>query len=91
MSWRCYRTTVIAYACWAARETAENDMRRLFVVLGLVLVLIGLAWPWLAKLPIGRLPGDIVIDRPGLKVFLPLTTMLIVSLMVSLLLWLFRR
>jgi uncharacterized protein HemY len=66
-------------------------MRRLLIILGLAIVAIGLAWPWLAKLPIGRLPGDIVIDRPGMKVFFPLTTMIIASLVISLLLWLFRR
>jgi hypothetical protein len=66
-------------------------MQRTFIVIGLVVVAIGLLWPWLSKLPIGRLPGDIVVDRPGLKVFFPITTMIIVSIVLSLLLWLFRR
>ncbi|HVF15385.1 MAG TPA: DUF2905 domain-containing protein [Steroidobacteraceae bacterium] len=66
-------------------------MRRMLIVLGLAIVAIGIAWPWLSKLPLGRLPGDFVVDRPGLKVFFPLTTMIILSIVVSLLLWLFRR
>ncbi len=66
-------------------------MQKAFVVVGLIIVAIGIAWPWLSKLPIGRLPGDVVVDRPGLKVFFPLTTMIILSIVVSLLLWLFRR
>jgi hypothetical protein len=66
-------------------------MRRALIALGLVIVAVGIAWPWLTKLPIGRLPGDIVVDRPGLKLFFPLTTMIIVSVILSLLLWLFRR
>lgn len=66
-------------------------MQRTFIVIGLIVVAIGLLWPWLSKLPIGRLPGDIVVDRPGLKVFFPITTMIIVSIVLSLLLWLFRR
>ena len=66
-------------------------MRRVLIVLGLAIVAIGIAWPWLSKLPLGRLPGDFVVDRPGLKVFFPLTTMIILSIVVSLLLWLFRR
>jgi len=66
-------------------------MQRLLIVIGLVVALIGLAWPWISKLPIGRLPGDIVVDRPGLKVFVPITTMILLSLIVSLLLWLFRK
>jgi hypothetical protein len=51
----------------------------------------GLFWKQLSRLPLFRLPGDIVIDRPGLKFFFPITTMIVVSLVVSLLLWLFRR
>ncbi len=66
-------------------------MQRLLIVLGLVLVVIGLGWPWLSKLPLGRLPGDIVIERENLKVYFPLATMILVSLAVSLLLWLIRR
>ena len=66
-------------------------MNRLLIVLGSLLVLAGLCWPWLRKLPLGRLPGDIIVDRPGVKFFFPLTTMILVSLLVSLVLWLFRR
>lgn len=66
-------------------------MQRFLVVLGLLIALAGLAWPLLRKLPLGRLPGDIVIDRPGFKFFFPLATMIVVSLVLSLLLWLFRR
>lgn len=66
-------------------------MQRPLILLGVVLVILGLAWPWLSKFPLGRLPGDFLIDRPGFKFFLPLTTMIIVSVIASLLLWLFRR
>ena len=66
-------------------------MQRVLIALGLLIVLAGVLWPWLAKLPLGRLPGDVVVDRPGLKVFAPFTTMLLLSLVVSLLVWLFRR
>ena len=66
-------------------------MNRTLFILGALIVMIGLAWPWLSKLPIGRLPGDFIVDRPGFKFFFPLTTMIIVSVVVSLLLYLFRR
>ncbi|HVY81130.1 MAG TPA: DUF2905 domain-containing protein [Steroidobacteraceae bacterium] len=66
-------------------------MNRFLVVLGSVLVLLGVAWPVLRKLPLFRLPGDIVIDRPGFKFFFPITTMLLISALVSLIAWLFRR
>ena len=66
-------------------------MQRTLVIIGLAIVVIGLAWPWLSRLPLGRLPGDIVIDRPSFKLYLPLTTMILVSALISFILWLFRR
>jgi hypothetical protein len=66
-------------------------VRRLLIVLGAVLLVLGLGWPWLSRLPIGRLPGDIIIERPGFRFYFPLTTMIIVSIVVSLLLRIFRR
>lgn len=66
-------------------------MNRLLVALGIALVVAGVAWPWLRRLPLFHLPGDIVIDRPGFKFFFPFTTMLIVSLVISLIAWLWRR
>lgn len=67
------------------------DIPRLLITLGVVLVLAGLLWPWLHKVGLGRLPGDIVIERENLRVYLPITTAILVSLVLSLLLWLFRR
>lgn len=66
-------------------------MQRILVIIGLIVLAIGLAWPWLSKLPIGRLPGDLAFERPGMKVFFPITTMIVLSIVVSLLLWLFRK
>jgi len=66
-------------------------MQRLLITAGVLIALVGLLWPWVSKLPLGRLPGDIVIDKPGFKLFAPFTTMIIVSLVLSLLVWLLRR
>jgi hypothetical protein len=66
-------------------------MQRLLILLGALLLLIGLGWPWLSRIPLGRLPGDIVIARPGFRFYFPITTMIIVSVIVSLLLRIFRR
>jgi hypothetical protein len=66
-------------------------MNRLLLTLGAVLVLAGLLWPWLKKVPLFHLPGDIVIDRPGFKFFFPITSALILSAILSLLAWLLRR
>jgi hypothetical protein len=66
-------------------------MRRTLIILGTVIVLIGIAWPLISRLHPGRLPGDIVVDRPGFRFFMPITTMIIVSIVLSLALWLFRK
>ena len=66
-------------------------MQRILIVAGVLIVLVGLAWPWLSRLPFGRLPGDLVVDKPGFKLFAPFTTMLIVSLVLSLIVWLLRK
>ncbi|MGD8498547.1 MAG: DUF2905 domain-containing protein [Chromatiales bacterium] len=66
-------------------------MQKTLLLIGLSLIVIALLWPWLGKLPLGRLPGDIVIDRPNLKLYIPITSMILVSLVVSALVWLFRR
>lgn len=66
-------------------------MQRLLIVLGLLLFAAGLLWPWLSRLPWGRLPGDVSIEREGFSFHFPLMTALIVSVVVSLLLWWWRR
>jgi hypothetical protein len=62
-------------------------MQRVLIVVGLVLVVTGLLWPWLARLPWGRLPGDIAVERPGFSFHFPLVTCLLVSIVVSLVAW----
>lgn len=66
-------------------------MSRALIVIGLVIVAIGLLWPWLGRLPIGQLPGDIVIRREGFTFYFPITTMILVSALLSLIVWLFGR
>ncbi|WP_255574840.1 DUF2905 domain-containing protein [Caldovatus aquaticus] len=67
------------------------DISRFLIGLGLAIVLIGLLWPLLAKLGLGRLPGDILIRRDGFTFYFPLTTGLLLSALLSLILWLLRR
>jgi len=66
-------------------------MQKVLIIIGIAILAIGLLWPWLGKLPLGRLPGDIVVDRPGLKVFFPITTMILLSLALSAAVWLFSK
>jgi uncharacterized protein HemY len=66
-------------------------MARWLIILGVVLIVAGLLWPWLSKLGLGRLPGDIVIERDNFRVYIPLTTSIVISVVLSLLLWLLNR
>lgn len=66
-------------------------MNRALIILGLICLLVGLFWPWLRQLPLGRLPGDILIVRENFRFSFPLASCLVVSLVLSLLLWLFRK
>ncbi len=66
-------------------------MARGLIIIGVLLVLAGLLWPWLSKLGLGHLPGDIRIERKGFVFYFPLTSGLIVSVVLTLLLWIFRR
>ncbi len=67
------------------------DIPRGLIVLGLVLVAAGLLWPYLSKVGLGRLPGDIAIERENFRLYIPITTSILISAVLSLLLWLFRR
>jgi hypothetical protein len=66
-------------------------MNRFLVILGTILLVSGLLWPLIRRLPLFHLPGDVIIDRPGFKFFFPITTMLLVSIVISVLAWILRR
>ena len=61
------------------------------IVIGAALIAVALAWPHLAKIGIGRLPGDILIRRENVTFYFPLTTMILVSILVSLILRLLQK
>jgi hypothetical protein len=66
-------------------------MARFLIVLGLVILVVGLLWPYLSKLGLGRLPGDIVIERENTTFYFPLVTCLLLSVVLSLVLWVANR
>jgi len=66
-------------------------MARFLIVLGLAILLVGLLWPYLSKLGLGRLPGDIVIERENVTLYIPLATCLLLSLVLSLIFWIASR
>jgi hypothetical protein len=69
----------------------DSTMNRTLILAGLALLFAGLFWSKLRALPLFRLPGDIMIDRPGFKFFFPVTTLLLASVVLSIVLWLMRR
>jgi hypothetical protein len=69
---------------------SQSAVRTLLVAIGLLFLAAGLLWPLLSRF-LGRLPGDIVVRRPGFTFAFPIVTCLLVSLLLTLLLWLFRR
>lgn len=66
-------------------------MAKTLITIGIILVVFGLCWPWLQKMHIGRLPGDFVFKSGSFKFYFPLATCIVISIVVSILLWIFRR
>ena len=66
-------------------------MAKNLIIMGVVLVCLGLLWPLVVKLPLGRLPGDIIIRKENMNFYFPLSTSVIISIIVSILFWLFRK
>ena len=70
---------------------SADAVQRALIIVGVVLVAVGLLWPWLGRLPFGRLPGDIAVRREQFSLYVPITSIVLLSLLLSLIVWLFRR
>ncbi|TGQ55972.1 DUF2905 domain-containing protein [Mesorhizobium sp. M1C.F.Ca.ET.193.01.1.1] len=66
-------------------------MSRTLIVVGLSIVVVGLLWPWVTRIGLGRLPGDIVIERENFRLYVPITTGILISVVLSAILWLINR
>jgi hypothetical protein len=67
------------------------DAQRFLIGLGLVILIAGIAWPILSRIGLGRLPGDMMFQRDGITFYFPVVTSIIISIMLTVLLWLFSR
>ncbi len=67
------------------------DIQRFLIGLGLIILIIGVMWPILSRIGLGRLPGDIVFQRGDTTFYFPLVTCIIISIVLSALFWLFNR
>jgi len=68
----------------------NSSVRGLLIAVGLALLIAGLLWPFLSRY-LGRLPGDIVVRKPGFTFAFPIVTCIVISIVLTILLWLFRR
>jgi hypothetical protein len=69
----------------------RDFMSKWLIIAGVLLVAVGLLWPLLTQLGLGQLPGDIRVERKGFSFYFPITTCIIISLVISGIIWLFRR
>ncbi|MGP0566068.1 MULTISPECIES: DUF2905 domain-containing protein [unclassified Nitrospina] len=67
------------------------NAQRILIVAGVVLLVVGLLWPWIGKLGLGRLPGDITLRRDNFSIYFPITTCIVLSVVATLIFWLFRK
>ena len=67
------------------------DVQRFLIGLGLIILMAGIVWPILSRIGFGRLPGDIVFQRGGTTFYFPLVTCIIISVVISAVLWLVNR
>lgn len=66
-------------------------MQKNLIIIGAIILIAGILWPVLVKFPFGKLPGDIIIDKPNFKLYIPITTMLLISVVISIIFLLFKK
>lgn len=66
-------------------------MSRGLIIIGILFVLLGLLWPWISKLGLGQLPGDIAVEKENFRFYFPFSTSIIISIILSLAFWFFRK
>ncbi len=77
--------------CGTAQAFGEAQLSRTLILIGLILIAAGLLWPWIGRLGLGHLPGDIVVERENFSLYVPITTGLLLSVALTLILWLINR
>lgn len=66
-------------------------MNKLLIIIGILLIILGILWPFIQKIGIGQLPGDILVKKENFSFYFPITTCIIVSIVISLIMWFFRK
>lgn len=68
-----------------------SNTQKVLILIGIAILIVGFLWPWISKLPFGKLPGDIVVDKPNFKMYIPITSMILISLVISFIIWLIKK
>jgi len=68
-----------------------SSTQKILIAAGIIILVVGFLWPWISKIPFGKLPGDIVVNKPGFKFIFPITSMVILSVVLSLIVWLIKK
>lgn len=66
-------------------------MQRTLIIIGIVLLIAGILWPWLSRLGLFRLPGDIYVEKENARFYFPITSAIIISIVISVILWFFKK
>ena len=66
-------------------------MSKTLITIGILFIVVGLLWPFIQKLGLGRLPGDIVVENENSRFYFPIVTSIVISVVLTLLFWLFRK
>jgi Protein of unknown function (DUF2905) len=88
---RCHGGTLRKSSTTESGEHCLSVMQRILVISGLVLIAAGVGWRWISRIPFGHLPGDIHIVREGFSFHFPIVTCIVISVVLSVLIWLFKR
>jgi uncharacterized membrane protein len=83
--------SAIAFPSYIFYEKSAMNISRLLIIIGIILVILGLAWPLIQKLGLGRLPGDIVYEKDNVRFYFPIVTSIVISLILTLIFWLFKK
>jgi len=68
-----------------------TNIQKYLIAAGLLIILIGLFFPYISKIPIFRLPGDIVIEKPNFKFYFPIVSMIFISVLLSVIFWIIKK
>lgn len=82
---------ILSWNNFTEKYCQMSNISKILIAAGIILLAAGLLWSWISKLPFAKLPGDIVIDKPAFKIYIPITSMIIVSLIVSFVFWLMKK